>query len=526
MGQTWFKKLTGSVLAGALALGMAAVPAAAAGGGQLVEADLWHATRNQASMGNVAMDNNSKALYRPEENTLQIATNPVSVSGYQSAITKAQYDATGKGDYKDVEVLTTNTVQTGTKYDGTDHTVTYLSSFEIKLPDTLTKKGVEYIPLHMMVPYTPMDEVVGEGYLDARLRIDWDQVEATDLTQIQPDNTMSSGEVEKVERLDQETGVRLVTDSTKVATTTQFKVETLTSGEAYDLAKKALSGVSGSFTLYQVSLETEKGTKTDPFGAITLVFPYRDIRAMYRINDTGTKTVLRGTEGEEGYEIMTTKIGLFAVFGGTRLEVPAQPEPQTPQESQAPQEPQKPAKGETASAFTDLSGHWAEESVLRAVDQGLFSGTSATTFSPDDSMTAGMVITVLYRMAGSPATTLPDTMENVETGAWYEIAAAWGYQNGIIGGYKTFSPNQAVSRQEFATMLYKYHGLSKTPGSGADLTPYTDAGSVAPWAREAIAWANGAGILSGTSSTTLSPELGASRGQIATMLCRYLDHAN
>lgn len=74
MKQTWLKKLTSSLLAGALALGMAVVPAAAAESNKLVEVDLWHATRNQASMGNVATDNNSKALYNPEENTLQIAT--------------------------------------------------------------------------------------------------------------------------------------------------------------------------------------------------------------------------------------------------------------------------------------------------------------------------------------------------------------------------------------------------------------------------------------------------------------------
>ena len=140
-------------------------------------------------------------------------------------------------------------------------------------------------------------------------------------------------------------------------------------------------------------------------------------------------------------------------------------------------------------------------------------------------MTAGMVITVLYRMAGSPATTLPDSMENVAVGSWYEIACAWGYNNGIIGGYKTFYPDQAVSRQEFATMLYNFYKLSKTPGSGADLSKYTDVSTVASWAKDAMAWANAAGIISGTSSTTLSPEVGASRSQIATMLCRYLDYA-
>ena len=112
---------------------MVAVSAKAAQSNQLVQIDLWHAAANKASMGNVATDNNKKALYNPEKNTLQIATNPVSVSGYQSAITKVQYDQTGKGSYTDAKILSTGTVETGTKNDGTNHTVTYISSFEIQL---------------------------------------------------------------------------------------------------------------------------------------------------------------------------------------------------------------------------------------------------------------------------------------------------------------------------------------------------------------------------------------------------------
>ena len=513
MKNNWFKRMGGVLTAGMLALGLMAVPAGAAGSNQLVEVDLWHATRNQASMGNVATDNNSKALYNPSENTLQVATNPVSVSGYQSAITKVQYDTTGNGSYKDVEVLSTGTVQTGDKYDGTDHAVTYVSSFEIELPDYITGKGVEYIPLHMMVPYTPMDEVVGEGYLDSRLRIDWDQVENTSLTEIEPDNTMSSGEIESVDIVDEDTGVRLVTDTAKVASTTTFQVDKVTSGADYDRAKKALSGVSGSFTLYDVKLVTNTGSETDPFGAITLVFPYTGEVEMYRINDTGTKTVLRGTGSDEGYEIMTSKLGLFAVFGGTKIDVKPSTNPNPDNNSSA------------ASAFTDISSHWAKEYITRATDEGLFSGTSATTFSPDNSMTAGMVVTVLYRMAGSPATTLPDSMENVAEGSWYEIACAWGYNNGIIGGYKTFYPEQAVSRQELATMLYKYDCMNKTPSVTGNLSGFTDAGSVADWAKDGLTWAVDADIVSGTSTTTLSPESGATRAQVATMLCRYLDYA-
>lgn len=517
MKNNLFKRMSGALMAGVLALGLMAVPAGAAGTNQLVEVDLWHATSNKASMGNIATDNNPKALYNPDENTLQVATNPVSVSGYQSGITKVQYDTTGKGSYQDVEVLSTGTVQTGDKYDGTDHAVTYVSSFEIELPDYITGKGVEYIPLHMMVPYTPMDEVVGEGYLDARLKIDWDQVESTSQAEIKPDTTMSSGEIENVDIVDADTGVRLVTDTAKVASTTQFVVEMITSGSDYNNAKKALSSVSSSFTLYRVKLVANTGSETEPFGAVTLLFPYTGDVEMYRVNSATNKTVLRGEESDEGYEIMTSKLGLFAVIGGTKIDVKPNTNTGTGTEN-------NPAAN-AAVSLTDISGHWAEAYITHAVNEGLFSGTSSTTFSPDTSMTAGMVVTVLYRMAGSPATNLPDSMENVAEGSWYEVACAWGYNNGIIGGYKTFYPDQAVSRQELATMLYKYYSMTKTAESKGDLSKYTDASSVASYAKDAMAWAVDAGVVSGTSATTLSPESGASRAQVATMLCRFLDYA-
>ena len=116
-------------------------------------------------------------------------------------------------------------------------------------------------------------------------------------------------------------------------------------------------------------------------------------------------------------------------------------------------------------------------------------------------------------------------MENVAEGSWYEIACAWGYNNGIIGGYKAFYPEQAVSRQELATMLYNYDSLRESPSVSGDLSKFSDSGSVVSWAKDAMTWANAVGIVSGTSATTLSPESGASRAQVATMLCRYLDYA-
>ena len=200
---------------------------------------------------------------------------------------------------------------------------------------------------------------------------------------------------------------------------------------------------------------------------------------------------------------MTTRIGLFAVVGGSKIN-----------------------SGTTSpdsDTFTDISSHWAREYILRATNEGLFNGTSETTFSPEAQMTDGMVITVLYRMAGQPDVTV-STMPNVTPGMYYEKACAWGYANNIIGGYTAFDPERNVTREELATMLYRYYSLTGTPVAGADLSAYSDASSVSDWAQAGVAWANAAGIVNGTSETTLSPSNNATRAEVATMLCRYLDY--
>lgn len=497
------KKVTALLLAGVLSCGITAGAALEQPGRELVGVGLWSATQDKASMGNVATDNNTQALYDPEENTLQVATNPVNVSGYISAVTAAQYDSTGKGDFLNVEVCSTNTVETGTKYDGTNHIITYLSAFEIPLPSYLTKIGVEYIPFKMMVPYTPMDVVVGTGYLDARLRIDWDGAVDTPLLALVPNDEMSSGTVENVELSDPASGILLSADTTKVASDARLSVVVLTDGEAYELAQEALAGTVDGFDLYQVGLMVGE-SELSPNGAVELLFPYAGSLSMHRINDDGTKTVLKGTASDMGYRILTTKVGLFAVAGGTKLVIEPQPTP-------VPDNP-----------FADIDGHWAQNEILTAVSAGLFQGTSATTFTPDKEMTGGMIISVIYRMAGTPEVAVPSSLPNVTPGSWYEKATAWGLEQGLVGGYTTFDPKENATREELATILYRYHSLSATPGAGASLSQFSDAASLSPWAEEAVAWANADGILNGTSATTLSPAESATRAQVAAMLCRYI----
>lgn len=469
----------------------------AAGSRKLLNVDLWNASADRASMGNVAMENNRQALYDPSSNTLQIATNPVNVSGYISGITQARYDTSGNGAYEDVKTLSTVQVETGTKNDGSSHTITTLSCFEISLPDYVRKSGVEYIPVQFIVPYTPMDVAVGKGYLDARLRLDWGTAADTEQTALNVNSNMSSGGVVNIDLKDDATGIQLSADSSKVDIEATLSVTAVSSGTAYETAKQALSGLADAFTLYNVTLRSDEA-ETAPTGAVTLVFPFTGEVSMYRINSDGTKTVLKGTAGTDGYSVMTTKTGLFAVVSGEKTG--------------------------SAGTFADVGNHWAKDFIQRAVKAGLFNGTSETTFSPNKPMTSGMVMTVLYRLAGSPEVTLTGTVDNVAAGAWYEKASAWGYSNAIIGGYKTYEPTQAVTREELATMLFRYYSLAGTPTESADLSAFQDAGQLSAWAKEGMTWANAVGIVNGIDENTLSPHKNATRAEVATMLCRYLDY--
>lgn len=480
-----FKKITALALSAAMMLSVSAISLAAESN-QLLDMALWNANADQASMGNVATANNTQALYNPTTNTLQFATNPVDVSGYCSGIQELLYDTTGNGDFQSATILSTGTVETGTKNDGTNHTVTFLSSFEFSVPSYLTKQGVEYIAIKMSVPHTPMDVVVGTGYLDARIRLDWDSMTATTLTDLEPNIEISTGAVEDVTF--SSNGVDLNAENTVVASDSVFTATPITSGSDYD-AVAATLGVS-DFDLYDISL-TLGGEAFELTGTVNLILPYANIPSVYRINDDGSKTTLRGLSSADGYIISSRSLGLYAVVDGDPMEEAS------------------------VATFNDVSeSYWAYDAITNAVGQGLFNGTSDTAFSPEAQMTNGMVITVLFRMAGSPATANDGAV-------WYSEAMAWGYDNGIIG-YTSFSGDANVSREGLATMLYYYEVLKASPIAGADLSSFSDSVSISSWAQEGLAWANAAGIVNGTSTTTISPQSQATRAQVATMLWRYV----
>ena len=188
-------------------------------------------------------------------------------------------------------------------------------------------------------------------------------------------------------------------------------------------------------------------------------------------------------------------------------------------------------EGQWTNPFVDVpEDAWYYDAVRYVNEKGLMAGTSANTFAPDLTTTRGMIVTILYRLEGSP--NIEDEIwgypfKDVDANAYYATAVYWARMNGIVAGYsdELFGPNDTITREQMAVILYRYaqyKGCDTTAKS--DLSNYTDAARVGSWAVEAIRWANAEGLISGTSDTTLSPQGGATRSQAATILMRFCEN--
>lgn len=164
--------------------------------------------------------------------------------------------------------------------------------------------------------------------------------------------------------------------------------------------------------------------------------------------------------------------------------------------------------------FTDVpEAHWAHDAIEYVVDEGLFAGTSETTFNPEGTMTRAMLWVVLARM--------DDANTNASSGeAWYQPGLDWAVENGISDGT---NPNNNITREQFAAMLYRYaeNAGEDITADTAELNKFIDTINISSYALQPLAWAVENGIVSGTSSDTISPAGNATRAQVATMLMRY-----
>ena len=208
---------------------------------------------------------------------------------------------------------------------------------------------------------------------------------------------------------------------------------------------------------------------------------------------------------------------LYAYWTANTSEPPVSPAPTEPSTP-----PEPPVNG---NPFTDIAGHWAASDILWAHDAGLVEGTSATTFEPNTPMTRAMLVTVLYRLDGSPAVTGGSPFADVPAGTWYTDAVTWAAQNGIVTGMSatSFAPGGDITREQTAAVLYRYASFKgcDTSASG-DLSGFADGGSVSAYALDAVRWAVGAGLMNGQGGV-LNPLGGATRAEVVTILHRFAD---
>ena len=177
--------------------------------------------------------------------------------------------------------------------------------------------------------------------------------------------------------------------------------------------------------------------------------------------------------------------------------------------------------------FTDVGNDWFRESVLFAYNNDLMNGMGENKFEPQTTCTRAMLVTILYRNAGEPdaiaASLFTDLKQN-----WYKNPINWAFEKEIVYGMSatTFAPDETVTREQIATIMYRYAKVKKVDVSQKkNLSSFSDGNKVSDWAKEAMEWAYAEGLINGNSingKVLLDPQGAATRAQIATILMRYV----
>ena len=177
-----------------------------------------------------------------------------------------------------------------------------------------------------------------------------------------------------------------------------------------------------------------------------------------------------------------------------------------------------------ALPFNDVNtGDWFYDYVEYVYENGIMDGVDSGVFSPNTATTRGMVVTILYRLAGEPTVRGGNDFADVAENTWYTDPVAWASNAGIVNGTSatTFSPDAPVTREQFAAMLYRYMDyIGEDVSASANLSRYADASSVSPYAEGAMSWAVAEGIINGRTATTLEPAGNCTRAEVSAMIAR------
>ena len=172
-----------------------------------------------------------------------------------------------------------------------------------------------------------------------------------------------------------------------------------------------------------------------------------------------------------------------------------------------------------AFADTELDA-WYHDGVHYCLESDLMVGTGQTTFEPDAVITRGMIVTILWRLEGSPIVDHPMVYDDVNSEDWYGDAVRWADSIGVVTGYgnNKFGPNDPITREQMAAMLWRYAG---SPDADGTLSAFADGAQTSDWAQPAMIWAVAQELLTGVDQNQLEPQGQATRAQAATILMRF-----
>lgn len=183
----------------------------------------------------------------------------------------------------------------------------------------------------------------------------------------------------------------------------------------------------------------------------------------------------------------------------------------------------------TSVPFNDVSyGDWYYDAVQFVYSRGIMDGVDYYKFAPNGTITRGMILTMLWRMAGEPFEMPVTSFTDVEIGRYYTTAVAWACRNGIADGMgeTKFGPNDAITREELVTLMYRYAQYFGHSCIGTSIEGFADAGSVSSYAYNAMCWAYKAGVVTGTTGSRLNPQGTASRAEAAQMIMSFYSFLN
>ena len=217
---------------------------------------------------------------------------------------------------------------------------------------------------------------------------------------------------------------------------------------------------------------------------------------------------------------------------GNREEKEEEPEETTPSDDKKEEDKKEESKvdGDWTNPFVDVKrSDWFYDTVKYVNMNGIINGMTEDTFAPGATLTRAMLVTILYRSEGSPKVSAESKFSDIKDSDWFAAPVIWASENGIVNGVSEteFAPNNAITREQIATIMYRYatsRGHDVSVGQSTNILSYEDVESVSEYAFSALQYTAGAGIMKGKTESTLNPQDKATRAEAATVVMRFIEY--